>query len=710
VLLSALVVLQPSAHLARADEPAPPLFAVVGVACATLRAEPNGASAALAIVPAGGVVALAGPDVVTEGVRWRQVRTAEGTVGFLPAGLLAPLQGSPAGMSGPAAAEAAPAAPGPAPAPSVGSAAQVAPAQSAPAQSVGAAPPAVAEAGPPPARAQLGAAGDGGTSSGVVSSGVASGTARQATPSPEPAPTPVRPAAPGARGPGAVSSVIQRETAPDGRPMGAGRIVVGFKPGASEPARADAHRAAGASSTTRTGVPDVVVAQVPPGTVPRALAAYRSRPDVAWAEPDYVRRATFATNDPQLGSQWGPQKIGAPTAWDVTTGSTSIKIAILDCGIYSESSPFPPPDNPSLAGPQRGHPDLRGKIDIAADEKNFTPAGDVDDHCNHGTLMAGIAAANTNNGIGVAGVGFNTHLINGKVLDDSGSGFDSWIASGMVWAADKGAAVISMSLGGDGPCSATLQAAADYAWGKGAVIVAAAGNGGTDGIGDPAPEAPGSCNHVIPVGSIEQDDTRSSFSNYGPAVPLAAPGRNVLSTDTWGVYDVVSGTSPATPHVAAVAALVKAVSGQTNQWIVNRLTSMADPIAGTGSIWASGRVDAAAAVGPSSCSPRPPVGVATIPTGSQLNVVLTASGVGNALRFVQVGGSAGAATNAAVTFPGPTSDAGGTTTYVPSTVATTVSFTVKRQTAGLPTTVPLAATDGCGTWKSFVGGGPSAGF
>src|SRR5262249_4582434 len=150
-------------------------------------------------------------------------------------------------------------------------------------------------------------------------------------------------------------------------------------------------------------------------------------------------------------------------------------------------------------------------------------------------------------------------------------GFDSWVASGITWAADNGAQVISMSLGGEGSCSQTLQAATEYAWNKGAVIVAAAGNGGTDGVGDPAPESPGNCNHVIPVAAIDQNDNRAPFSNYGLAVPLAAPGVNILSTNFVGTYGTVSGTSPATPHVAAVAALLWSTPyGTSNQAIVNR--------------------------------------------------------------------------------------------------------------------------------------------
>ncbi len=503
-------------------------------------------------------------------------------------------------------------------------------------------------------------------------------------------------------------ALLDEETAPNGRRMGAGRVVVGFKRGANQAARLQAHQAAGASAAARTGLPDVAVVEVQPGTVAQALAAYRARPDVAWVEPDYVRRVAHLPNDPQLPSQPAVEKIGAPLAWDVTTGSPDIKIAVLDCGIFSESSPYLPPDG------KAGHEDLRGKIVL---EKNFSNAvTGVDDWCNHGTLMAGIAGAatNTDTPTGVASIGYRTSLLNGKVLNDQGSGLDSWVAEGIVWAADNGANVISMSLGSANPCSQTLQAAVDYAWEKGAVLVAAAGNGGADQQGDPQSDAPASCTHVISVGAINQDDSRASFSNFGPTsaprVQIAAPGVNVLSTNYVGTYSTVSGTSPSTPHVAGVAALVKAQHGGSNQEIVDRILNMADPIAGTGTLWANGRLNAAAAVGPTSCSPRPKVAVSAGLNGLSLSVTVSVEGLGNALRYVRIGGDSGTLTNAALSFPGTMSVVQDAQLHVPTTVGGSYTFQVTRTTRDAPTTVPFTVFDGCGAWNSFVGGGTTAGF
>lgn len=251
-------------------------------------------------------------------------------------------------------------------------------------------------------------------------------TIRAADP-PAPAPLPV------------AHTVDGREAAPD-------RIVVGFQPGVTEAEQEAVHRAVAARSSA--GVPnpsplkrvggDVQLVDVTgAASLEVAVQAYLADPRVRYAEPDYVVWTADAPNDASFAQQYGMAKIEAPAAWDVTRGSASVKIAILDCGIYE------------------AHPDLMGKVVARAD---FTgSAYGTDDRCNHGTHVAGIAAANTNNAVGVAGVGYNTLLMNGKVLTDGGSGYDTQIAAGIRWAADNGANVINMSLGGAGPCSQTFQ-------------------------------------------------------------------------------------------------------------------------------------------------------------------------------------------------------------------------------------------------------------
>ncbi len=130
-------------------------------------------------------------------------------------------------------------------------------------------------------------------------------------------------------------------------------------------------------------------------------------------------------------------KIRAPQAWDVTTSIPAVKVAVLDCGVYGYNSTFVGPDG-------IGHIDVRDKVDLHA---NFSGAPDSDDWCDHGTHVAGIAAAATNNAIGVAGAGFNARLYNGKVLDDSGSGTFERVVDGIYWAANNDAHVLNLSLG-----------------------------------------------------------------------------------------------------------------------------------------------------------------------------------------------------------------------------------------------------------------------
>lgn len=150
-----------------------------------------------------------------------------------------------------------------------------------------------------------------------------------------------------------------------------------------------------------------------------AIQSYRADPRVRYAEPDYVVHALDLPNDQYFGNQYGMEKIQAPAAWSTTHGSGNVKIAILDCGIYE------------------AHPDLVGKV-VAHQDFTGSEYG-ADDRCNHGTHVAGIASAATNNATGVAGLGYDTKLLNGKILSDGGTGYDTQVADGIRWAADNGA-------------------------------------------------------------------------------------------------------------------------------------------------------------------------------------------------------------------------------------------------------------------------------
>lgn len=354
-----------------------------------------------------------------------------------------------------------------------------------------------------------------------------------------------------------------------------GQILVQFRPGTPASAIAAAHarnQGQTAAVLDRIGV-HVVRVQV--GDELRAVARYRANPNVVFAEVDgMVRALSFTPNDPMLPDQWGLARVEATLAWGVTRGSSAIRIAILDTGIDAE------------------HGDIHPKV---VDARNFTTSRTVSDRNGHGTHVAGIAAAVTNNARGIAGLGFDSVLMNGKVLGDNGAGQWSWLASGIIWAADHGARVINMSLGGTSH-SATVEAAVNDAWGRGVVLVAAAGNNNSSTLVYPAAYA-----NVIAVGATDRNDARASFSSFGPWVDVAAPGVDILSTfprTRRGVdqYTLMSGTSMSAPFVAGLAGLVWTTGwGTSNTAVRDRIQATVDPIVTDQPI--GGRINAARAVG-----------------------------------------------------------------------------------------------------------------
>src|SRR6266545_1438933 len=267
---------------------------------------------------------------------------------------------------------------------------------------------------------------------------------------------------------------------------------------------------------------------------------------------DYIVKSQFVPNDPYYStpyptskygniSQWAPQFIGAEQAWDATLGDPSIVIAVVDTGIDAE------------------HPDLAGKVVLA---KNFVKGERVSDSFGHGTHVAGIAAANINNGMGVAGICGRCSLMSVKVLGADGSGLTSDVASGITYATDFGARVINLSLGSSSRTT-IIRDALDYALSNNVLPVVAMGNSNTDFVGDLA-----YWYSALSVGAVDQRGAKASFSNFGLQTDVTAPGVAVVSTmPTYAVtlntqygyklnYDALSGTSMATPVVSGLAGLL----------------------------------------------------------------------------------------------------------------------------------------------------------
>lgn len=256
-----------------------------------------------------------------------------------------------------------------------------------------------------------------------------------------------------------------------------------------------------------------------------------------------------APNDPLWGEQWGPEAVGARTAWAWTRGRPEIVVAVLDTGV-------------DLA-----HADLKGRLVPGTDVGSGD--GDPSDEDGHGTHVAGIVVAASGNGIGVSGVAPAVVVMPVKVMGDDGSIWEPAVAEGITWAVAHGARVVNLSLGGDVE-SPAINAAIDAARARGVVVVAAAGNHHEVGP-DPGVEQPGAYGPTLTVAAVEDSGdgpgppgtparyTHASYSNAGAQVDIAAPGSGILSTALAGgrdSYRRLSGTSMATPFVSAAAALV----------------------------------------------------------------------------------------------------------------------------------------------------------
>lgn len=271
-----------------------------------------------------------------------------------------------------------------------------------------------------------------------------------------------------------------------------------------------------------------------PGSETAAAQAYASLSEVEYAELNYLYYVFGVPNDPFVNSQYGlysgNQGINAFGGWDIERGNNSVIIAIVDTGVdYT-------------------HQDLAGKVIKGYDFVN----GDYDpiDDNGHGTHVAGIAGALTNNGVGVAGVCQGCSILAVKVISADGSGANSWIANGIANAVNLGANIINLSLGGLDN-SSTIRLAVQQATQQGALVVAASGN---DGSG--APLYPAALPEVLAVGATTQSGDKASFSNYGNHLALAAPGEAIYSTLPNNRYDAWNGTSMASPHVAGLAGLL----------------------------------------------------------------------------------------------------------------------------------------------------------
>lgn len=353
----------------------------------------------------------------------------------------------------------------------------------------------------------------------------------------------------------------------------AATILVKFKSGTSDQTVAHIHQALGTKTKkTITGI-NVQIVELPANShVADMVSQFRTRGEIQYAEPNYIVQSFFTPNDPDFSSQWNLQKINAPTAWNTIQGGFG-PIAVLDTGIDSN------------------HPDLSGEVKIGY---NFIADNtDTSDDNGHGTHVAGIIDASTNNGIGVASIGFRGTLLPVKILDSTGAGTDGSVASGITYAVDNGAKIINLSLGGSS-FSQTEQDAVNYATSKGVIVVAAAGNNSNN-----SPVYPAADSGVLAVSASDSNDNLASFSSYGSDVFVSAPGDNITSTYNNGGYAQMSGTSMAAPHLAGLLGLALSYQGSSGKNIIDAIKQTSDKVGsypydsnGWNQYFGYGRIDA----------------------------------------------------------------------------------------------------------------------
>lgn len=312
------------------------------------------------------------------------------------------------------------------------------------------------------------------------------------------------------------------------------------------------------------------VVDVTPGAEAEAAVALSAQPGVVAVEPERSYRYTAAPDDPLYADQWAHQATGVEEAWEITTGSRDVRVAVLDAGVDGR------------------HPDLRGnlveQVDVSTGVVRKRALGSLNATCpsgvgpNHGTAVAGVVGALGDNGVGVAGVAWEVGIVDVALSSidtapnptDSCGATDRAIVAGLqyVQAPDRRVDVVNLSLGGeDDACPSALQAAIDGARGAGIAVVAAAGNNTEPGVA----QVPGACNGVISVAATGPDGVVAPYSAQHPTVDVAAPGGRaasggcdtvtcILTPEPGGDYDAVQGTSFAAPYVAGVIALARTVA------------------------------------------------------------------------------------------------------------------------------------------------------
>ena len=347
-------------------------------------------------------------------------------------------------------------------------------------------------------------------------------------------------------------------------------LLIQFVAGVTKEKENEVLRSHGASEIDEIQPIRVKRIKVPEQALEQVKEALSKNKHVKFVENNFLASAGGVPNDPSYQTQWHLAKVSAPAAWDISTGTSNIDIAIIDSGV-----------DPT-------HPDLAGKLLPGWNFLNGTT--DTHDVKGHGTAVAGTAAAVTNNAAGVAGMAWQNRIMPLVVLDAYNYARYSNIANAIIYAADRGVRVINVSIGGTSS-STTLQSAVTYAWNKGALVFACAMN---DGVA--TPNYPAACANAMAVAATDSSDNKASFSNYGSWINISAPGTYIYTTNNGGGYGAWNGTSFSSPLTAGLAALVLSVNPLLSaQQVKDIMVQNSDDlgVAGFDQYFGFGRINAA---------------------------------------------------------------------------------------------------------------------
>ena len=409
----------------------------------------------------------------------------------------------------------------------------------------------------------------------------------------------------------------EREAPAAGEGFAEDRLLVKAKGGSSGAVLREANQRFRASLRGEVTGSGVSVVKLPAGLpVEEAVKRYESLPGVEYAEPDFVmRESAVYPRDPRFRTQYGLHNTGqtggradadidAPEAWSRTAGSPAVVIAVVDSGNFTSHADLRGNiwRNPGEVAGNRVDDDGNGYVDDVngwdfAHKDNTLYHGYAED--DHGTHVAGVAAARGNNGVGISGVAWRSRIMPLKYINAGGAGYTSDAVAAINYAVSKGAAVINISSGCDNCFNQSMLDAIRRADAAGRVVVTTSGNTGrNNNVTNHYP-----CNYastnVICVAATDSRDALASFSNYGSStVDLAAPGVGVPGTVPNGSYASYTGTSQAAPHVAGVAALVKSkYPSLTDEGIKARILRGVDRKPGlSGKTVSGGRLNAARAL------------------------------------------------------------------------------------------------------------------